>query len=589
MNKINKLKQFISNFFFGIRIAYISSKKYFAFKVILIILTVFIDLFKIWIWQEVLNGIINNSLSYKGLIIWIVIYIFLKICSYGSEYFTYYIDDQYSTLSNVYIENIMITKTARMDLSFFDSSKMGDKLRQIRADFGEINNLVNNIFNCLSSLIYMISALMMLLVFNVYFAIVAVILFIPYYIIEQQHRKKNYELTKNIVTQNREMEYYEDVFFDENNQFEIKVNDCGRYFLNKRKNIWHNIYKLKLKQDTNFNIKKILMDIILLTPEIIILIVGIFKRVIIGTLQYQLNLINTFKNYSEYFLKMVSTIMVGEEKLNNLRDFMNLDANIEKSGDLILDELPKIEFSNVSFKYPKGDNDILNNCSFTIQKGEKLGLIGLNGSGKSTIIKLLLRFYDPQEGTIKINDLDIKEYDIYSVRKVFGVLFQEYVTYCLPLREIIALSSFDDRNNDELLDKACIQSGAIKIIDQWENKYETILGRYYADDGKNLSGGQWQIISLARTYFQRSDFVVLDEPSAALDPIEENKIFKRLYDLSENKGSIIISHRLSNTVLADKIIVLEDGKIIETGSHKELIMLNGKYAQYFNLQASKYI
>ena len=169
---------------------------------------------------------------------------------------------------------------------------------------------------------------------------------------------------------------------------------------------------------------------------------------------------------------------------------------------------------------------MLKDCSFVIEPHEKIGLIGLNGSGKSTIIKLMFRFYDPEEGCIKLDDVDIKEYNIYAVRKVFGVLFQDYVTYCLPLREIIALSDFAERGNDERLNKACDISGASAIIKDWENGFDSVLGRYYEDNGKDLSGGQWQLVGLARAYFKESEFMVLDEPSAALDPSRKTEYSK---------------------------------------------------------------
>jgi ATP-binding cassette subfamily B protein len=231
----------------------------------------------------------------------------------------------------------------------------------------------------------------------------------------------------------------------------------------------------------------------------------------------------------------------------------------------------------------------LKNCSFTIEPREKIGLIGLNGSGKSTIIKLMFRFYDPEEGTIKLDGVDLKEYNVYAVRKIFGVLFQDYVTYCLPFREIVALSDFGERSDDEKLKKVCGISGVSEIIKDWEQGYDSVLGRYYADNGKDLSGGQWQLVGLARAYFKESEYMILDEPSASLDPVSEDRIFEQLYRLSEHKSSVTISHRLSNTTLADKIFVIDGGHIIEQGSHFELLKQNGKYAHLFGLQSSKYI
>ena len=250
---------------------------------------------------------------------------------------------------------------------------------------------------------------------------------------------------------------------------------------------------------------------------------------------------------------------------------------------------PKIEFCNVFFCYPNCEDYVLKDCSFTIEPHEKIGLIGLNGAGKSTIIKLMFRFYDPESGCILLDGVNLKEYDVYAVRKVFGVLFQDFVTYCLPLREIIALSDFEERFNDEKLKKACDISGVSEVIKDWERGYDSVLGRYYADDGKDLSGGQWQLVGLARAYFKDSEYMILDEPSAALDPISEDRIFEQLYYLSEGKTSVTISHRLSNTTLSDKILVIDDGHIVEQGSHFELLKQDGLYAKLFKLQAEKYV
>ena len=247
------------------------------------------------------------------------------------------------------------------------------------------------------------------------------------------------------------------------------------------------------------------------------------------------------------------------------------------------------ESNSVAFRYHNSRQYVQKNCSFVIEPHEKIGLIGLNGAGKSTIIKLMFRFYDPEEGCIKLDGVDLKEYNVYAVRRVFGVLFQDYVTYCLPLREIIALSDFGERFNEEKLNKAFVLSGVNEIIQNWERGYDSVLGRYYEDHGRDLSGGQWQLVGLARAYFKESEYMILDEPSAALDPVSEDRIFEQLYHLSEGKSSVTISHRLSNTTLADRILVIGDGHIVEQGSHFELLRQNGQYAHLFHLQASKYL
>ena len=313
------------------------------------------------------------------------------------------------------------------------------------------------------------------------------------------------------------------------------------------------------------------------------------KAIGIGDLQYNLSMISRLRSQSQALINNVTDFLNNNARLIELQEFMDIAPQTEKSGTLTPSSNPKIEFCNVFFCYPNCEEYVLKDCSFTIEPHEKIGLIGLNGAGKSTIIKLMFRFYDPESGCILLDGVNLKEYDVYAVRKVFGVLFQDFVTYCLPLREIIALSDFEERFNGEKLKKACDISGVSEVIKDWERGYDSVLGRYYADDGKDLSGGQWQLVGLARAYFKDSEYMILDEPSAALDPISEDRIFEQLYYLSEGKTSVTISHRLSNTTLSDKILVIDDGHIVEQGSHFELLKQDGLYAKLFKLQAEKYV
>ena len=400
-------------------------------------------------------------------------------------------------------------------------------------------------------------------------------------------------MEKEQIRDNRKKDYYNGVFFDNNVQFEIKLNNIGDYFIGHYKEMWQKLYIINKKEDIKHNIRNLLIMLINVSSEALVLAISVMdvvnKAIGIGDLQYNLSMVSRLRAQSQLLMNNVTRFLNDNTRLIELQEFMDIKSQTEKSGTKLPSANPRIEFCNISFRYPNSEQYVLKDCSFTIEPHEKIGLIGLNGAGKSTIIKLMFRFYDPENGVIKLDGVDLKEYDVYAVRKVFGVLFQDYVTYCLPLREIIALSDFTERFNDGKLKSACEISGADKIIENWEQGFDSVLGRYYADNGKDLSGGQWQLICLARAYFKDSEYMILDEPSAALDPIAEKRIFEQLYHLSEGKSSVTISHRLSNTTLADKIFVIDDGHIIEQGSHAELLKQNGKYAHLFGLQASKYI
>ena len=594
---MNKIKTFFfglfKNVWFGIKTCFLASKFYFSMKLVILMFTTLIPLVNLWLWKEVLNGIVDFGNSKQTVIVCLTIYLALQLATYLIDQFDNYVQNRYSDELKFYIEEQMMDKTSRMDLSFFDSAKMGDKVRHARNNFLTMMNMSWLVFDIISAFINVVATLIIVCTYKWWLGLVTLVLLIPFMLYNKKRTERKLQMEKEQLRDNRKMDYYRDVFFNDNVQFEVKLNNIGSYFIGKYKETWRKLYKINKTEDIKHNIINTLIMIINVSSEFLVLTVSVFdvvnKHIGIGDLQYNLSMVSRLRSQSQMLMNKVNKFLNDNTRLVELQDFMDIEPEVEKSGTLKPSNNPKIEFCNVSFRYPTAEQYVLKDCSFTIEPHEKIGLIGLNGAGKSTIIKLMFRFYDPEEGCIKLDGIDLKEYDIYAVRKVFGVLFQDYVTYCLPLREIIALSDFDERFNDEKLKKACDISGASEVIKDWENGYDSVLGRYYADNGKDLSGGQWQLVGLARAYFKDSEYMILDEPSAALDPISEDRIFEQLYHLSEGKSSVTISHRLSNTTLADKILVISDGHIIEQGSHFELLKQNGKYAELFNLQASKYI
>lgn len=594
---MNKIKQFFSglvkNVWFGIKTSFLASKFYFSMKLLILVSTTAIPLVNIWLWKEVLNGIVDYQNSSKTVIVCLAVYLSLQLTTYLLAQFNTYVNSRYGDELQFYIEMVMMEKTSRMDLSFFDSAKMGDKVRHARSNFSVMTQMTWTVFDILSALINVVATLIIVCTYKWWLGIVTLVLLIPFMLYNKKRTERKLEMEKEQLRDNRKKDYYSGVFFNNDIQFEIKLNNIGAYFIDKYKETWQKLYKINKAEDIKHNIINTLIMIINVSSEFLVLTVSVFdvvnKHIGIGDLQYNLSMVSRLRGQAQALMNNINSFLNNNTRLIELQEFMDIEPEVEKSGTLKPSNNPKIEFCNVSFRYPNAEQYVLKDCSFTIEPHEKIGLIGLNGAGKSTIIKLMFRFYDPEEGCIKLDGVDLKEYDIYAVRKVFGVLFQDYVTYCLPLREIIALSDFDERFNDEKLKKACDISGASDVIKDWENGYDSVLGRYYADNGKDLSGGQWQLVGLARAYFKDSEYMILDEPSAALDPISEDRIFEQLYHLSEGKSSVTISHRLSNTTLADKILVIGDGHIIEQGSHFELLKQNGKYAELFSLQASKYI
>lgn len=270
----------------------------------------------------------------------------------------------------------------------------------------------------------------------------------------------------------------------------------------------------------------------------------------------------------------------------NMREFLDFESKVVSGNEQCV-EFESLEFKNVSFRYPSAKKNSLSDISFTIRKGETVALVGANGAGKSTLVKLLLRFYDVTEGEILLNGKNIRQYELSSLRNLFGAVFQDYRNFALSVNENIICHECDD--DDRIKAKeALIQSGVWEKISTFAHKGDTVLTREFEKEGAGLSGGENQKLSVARLFAKDFSFAVLDEPSSALDPIAEYKMYESLINVTKGKTVLYISHRLSSAVLSDRILVLDSGRIAEEGSHTELLHHDGIYSRMFTLQASSY-
>ena len=276
--------------------------------------------------------------------------------------------------------------------------------------------------------------------------------------------------------------------------------------------------------------------------------------------------------------------------LTDLLAFFDMQATIRSKPNALPAPRPMVrgfEFRNVSFHYPGSSRLILDHLNFQLLRGERVALIGENGQGKTTIVKLITRLYDPSEGQILLDGIDLREYNLDDLHREIGVIFQDFMRYEMTARENIAVARVEEINNLELLETAARKSMADPMIGRLPQRYEQMLGRRF-DQGVDLSGGEWQKIALARAYFRDAQLLILDEPTAALDARSEFEVFRRFSDLTTGKTALLISHRFSTVRMADRIVVLANGGIAEEGSHDQLTSLGGRYAEMFEMQASSY-
>jgi ABC-type multidrug transport system fused ATPase/permease subunit len=262
---------------------------------------------------------------------------------------------------------------------------------------------------------------------------------------------------------------------------------------------------------------------------------------------------------------------------------------VEKPASIAYGQPHTIEFENVSFSYPGGKRQVLKNINLKFRPGETVVLVGLNGAGKTTFIKLLTRLYDPTEGRILLDGRDIKEYDTAELYKMFGIIFQDFGKYAASVSENIEFGNVNKEPDEKRVREAAVQANAQMFIDKLADGYDTPLMRYFETNGIELSIGQWQKLAIARAFYSDADILILDEPTASLDPIAEQEIFNQFDALRADKTTIFVSHRLSSATIASKIVVLEYGELVEEGTHKELMAKGGKYYELFSTQANRYI
>lgn len=592
---MGKIKNYLKNASFSIKITYQAAKYYFVLKSALSLLLSFVPIVKIYIWKIIIDLLISASANemLTGLVKYAILYFTVHLVQELIIKMSQYIEYKYNDKVNYYVENLLLEQFAAVDLGFYDSSEYRDKLNQVWDIKSSVTALASLFFAQVQTLLSFIVSLILFARWNAAYALVIVLCSLPIIFVEWKVNQLDINFSMQNQKNERAMRYFKYIFTNYDNSLEIKLYNIKDFLIGKYIDSWKEYYKNRKKFTAKI---AALMFVSLLISTFVsqlllyILLIGkIAKKIIsIGDAMYYMSLFHNLYNSTVSLIRIISSSNAAFVRLNTVKEFINQKPMVQKNGMLTLDKIQKIEFFHVYFRYPGKENYVLEDCSFTMEAGQQIGLVGENGCGKSTIVKLILRLYDVEEGEILLNGIDIMEYDIEKYRAMFSVLFQDFIKYSFTLRENVSLSDIEKSDNDERIKDALSKSEMSELVSTWDKGLETPLTRSFEPDGKELSGGQWQRIALSRVFFADRDFVILDEPSASLDVFAEEKIFRQFQQLSGNRSSIIISHRLSSIVAADKILVLKNGRILEQGKHRELLSKNGYYSELFYAQAQSY-
>jgi ATP-binding cassette, subfamily B, bacterial len=502
----------------------------------------------------------------------------------------------------------ILKKASTLDLAFFENPEFYDKMRQAtnQSTYQPVS-MISQTFDLGRILVTLVSLTFLLFQLAWWLALVAIMVPIPAFFSSARYGWKGYRLMRRQSPERRLMSYFVMLMTTDIYNKEIKLFKLGKFFIDK---FWGLAVKL-YQQDRGLMIRRSSISfawscLTILTNSAIYIYVAlqaVAGRVTLGGLTMYTQTATQVGQNFQGLLNDISSTYESTLYVNTLFEFLEYEPKIVSPSQPRPIELPRevdglndgldIEFRNVSFTYPGKDPETqaaLRRVSFTIRAGEAVALVGRNGAGKTTLVKLLTRLYDPDEGEILIGGRNIKEYDLDELRDQVGVIFQDYVNYYLTAHENIGVGRVDKIESRELVELAARKSGASAMIERLPNGYDTMLGRWFRDlkDSTQLSGGEWQKIALARAFMRDARILVLDEPTSALDAQAEYEIFTRFRALTTGKTAVFISHRFSTVRLADRIFVIENGNLIENGSHQELMTLNGRYASLFNIQAEAY-
>jgi len=491
--------------------------------------------------------------------------------------------------------NVMILEKAlTLQLAQFEDSEFYDKLTRARREASQRPlSLVMRTFGLMQNLVSLISYATLLIQFSIWALVILLCAGLPAFIAETKFSGDAFRLFRWRSPETRMQMYLETVIAREDNAKEVKLFELGPLMLERYRKIFLKLYKedrdLTIRRDTWGFFLGLIGTLALYGAYAWIALSTIVARITLGQMTMYLMLFRQGQSAVSASLSAVSGLYEDNLYLSTLYEYLETPT-VESIGNAQQGKTVNdgIRFEEVSFTYPGAEQPALRDITLHIRPGESLALVGENGSGKTTLIKLLTRLYVPDSGRITLDGTDLQEWNESALRQRIGVIFQDFARYQLLLGENIGAGDVHRFDDEQQWHAAAEQGMADSMIASMPAGYQTQLGKWFKD-GRELSGGQWQKIALSRAFMRsRADILVLDEPTAAMDAGAEAQIFEHFQTLTRDRIAILISHRFSTVRMADQIVVIRDGRIIEHGNHSELMQLNGHYAHLFSLQAKGY-
>ncbi|HKU27174.1 MAG TPA: ABC transporter ATP-binding protein [Candidatus Sulfotelmatobacter sp.] len=494
-----------------------------------------------------------------------------------------------------YISVRVMEHAASLDLIAYEDPVFYDKLERARVQATDRLYMIQAMGRLIQQLITTITLSVSILLFSPWLLVLLIVGVIPAFIGETHFAFLGYAKNFRQTPVRRQLDYLRILGGSKEAAKELKLFGLKNFLTGKFKRLSDQVYEEDIALAKKKGIAGSLLSAIGTAGYYTAYIYAVWRTVTgvfsLGTLVFLANAIRDASSNLQQTFSTLSTIADQALFLTDLIAFFDMQPTIRTKPNALPAPRPIVrgfEFQDVSFRYPGSERLVLNGLNFVLRPGERVALIGENGEGKTTIVKLLTRLYDPVSGRILLDGIDLREYDLEDLYREIGVIFQDYMRYEMTARENIAVGRIEFLENLQRLQDAARKSMANEVVAKLgQTGYDQMLGRRF-ETGVDLSGGEWQKVALARAYLRDAQLLILDEPTSALDARSEYEVFQRFAELTAGKMAVFISHRFSTVRMADRIVVLENGKIAEEGDHEYLTSLGGRYAEMFELQAASY-
>lgn len=492
----------------------------------------------------------------------------------------------------------IMNKAKEIDLADYDRPEFYEKLENASREAGHRPiQILRSSFSIISAVISMISFIVILSAVSPAAPLLIAALSVPSAVISFVYRKKNFLYMRHRSKDRRQMSYYSGLMTNKDMVKEVRIFGLSDTFIRRYSEVFRRYFaglKKLFLAEGGWQIGIALIS----TAVNCLLFIVIAKGVVngeyrVGDYSLYTGALTSIATGISTLITTTATIYEGTLFIDNMITFMNEEKQIVPSlpqpRRLVRHIAHEFVFRDVSFRYPGTDRDVISHVNLTFRAGSTVVLVGLNGAGKTTLIKLLTRLYDPTDGVILLDGHDIREYDVSDLYAAFGIIFQDFGKYAVSVRENILFGQISRPFSEENILRAAEQSNSAAFISALPHGYDTPLMRYFEPDGIEPSIGQWQKLSIARAFYSDTDVLILDEPTASLDAIAEQEIYRQFDELRKDRTTIFVSHRLSSATTADQIVVLENGRVVETGTHADLMRAGKQYCALFSAQAERYL